>query len=92
LSIDVIKLKQSENEVQTIYVNDKIQLGSYRSITREDSEKLYSRIKDQLKRFGLISEEERELIKDEGLVTPYNCQLIEKLWFTVGKNYAWLSL
>ena len=92
LSIDVVKLKQTDNELQTLYVNDKIQLGSYRSVTREDSEKLYIRLKDQLKRFGLISEEEQELIKDEGLVTPYNCQLIEKLWFTIGKNYVWLPL
>jgi hypothetical protein len=92
LSIDVIKVKQSENEVQTIYVNDQIQLGSYRSIAREDSERLYARIRDQLKKFGLLSEEERELIKGEVLVTPYNCQVIEKLWFAVGKNYVWLPL
>jgi hypothetical protein len=57
-------------------VNDQIQLGSYRSVTREDGEKFYTRIKEDLKRIGLISEDERELMKEEGLVTPYNCQIL----------------
>jgi hypothetical protein len=92
LNIDVIKLKPTEKEVEIIYVNDQIQLGSYRSIAREDSEKFYGRIKEALKRVGLLSEEERELMKEEGLVTPYNCQLLEKLWFSVGKNYVWVPL
>jgi hypothetical protein len=41
----VIKLNPTEKEVEIIYVNDQIQLGSYKSITREDGERFYTRIK-----------------------------------------------
>jgi hypothetical protein len=56
LTVDASKVKIHENELQLIYINDRINLGSYRSITREDSEALYTRMKNQLKGMGLISE------------------------------------
>jgi hypothetical protein len=92
INIDALKLNLTEKDVAIMYVNDKIQLGSYKSITREDTERFYTRIKEELKRLGLLSEEERELMKEEGLVNPHNCQLLEKLWFSVGKNYVWVPL
>ncbi len=57
LTVDAAKVKIHENQLQLIYINDRINLGSYRSITREDSEALYTRIKNQLKGIGLISEQ-----------------------------------
>jgi hypothetical protein len=89
--MDGIKLRITEKEVSLLYVMDEIQAGSYRLSLRENANTAYKRLHDQLEAQGLISP--NKLDDEEKILTSaFNCQLLERLWYSIGKTFVWVPL
>lgn len=87
-----MKIDEKSQEVNIFSALDPIETGSYRLILREDSKVTYKRLYDILETQGLINGEKLSKHEDRTVAESQNNHLIERLWYTTGKQFVWVPM
>ena len=91
LSIEAIKLRTIKDFVQPMFVYEDIELGSYRLMLRESSDHVYAKLYEKLEDEEILNKNKLDP-KDPKLTNNYNSHMIEKMFYTIGKNFVWLPI
>jgi hypothetical protein len=59
---------------------------------RDNAYNSYKRVYDQLVDQGVLSKEKLEDEEEKNITSPFNCQLIEKMGYSVGKTFVWVPM
>ena len=74
-----------------MFVYEDIELGSYRLMLRESSDHVYQKLYEHLEEEEILNKGKLEQ-KDSKLTSSYNSHMLEKMFYTLGKNFVWVPI
>lgn len=89
--IEAIKLRTIKDFVQPMFVYEDIELGSYRLMLRESSDHVYQKLYEDLEEEEILNKGKLDQ-KDMKLTSNYNSHMLEKMFYTLGKNFVWVPI
>jgi hypothetical protein len=74
-----------------MFVYDDVELGSYRLMLRESAEHAYGKLYGHLEDEEILNKEKLDR-NDIKLTSSYNSHMLEKMHYTIGKNFVWVPI
>lgn len=83
LSIDAVRFKISGKQIDPFYIEEDINIGSYRLLLRDSNQVSYEYMIDRLLEQGILQKE--KLVNGGDFKDESNMHLVEKMWYGIGK-------